>query len=77
MRKISRKGFIKGLSMCAQFGVFGRSVVAKTYQMNSCINLGLIGLGRMGGQHLRNFLRFPGVRVIAVCDVDTTRRKYY
>jgi predicted dehydrogenase len=39
------------------------------------ISLGLIGVGMVGQDHLRGFLREPEVRVVAVCDVDQWRRE--
>ncbi len=39
------------------------------------ITLGFIGVGIMGGGHLRVFLRDPDVQVVAVCDVDRWRRE--
>ncbi len=43
---------------------------------NSRLNLGFIGMGKMNGGHLRNFLSRPEVQITAVCDVDTTRREH-
>jgi predicted dehydrogenase len=39
------------------------------------ITIGSIGLGRMGGGNTRSFLRHEDARVIAVCDVQESRRK--
>ncbi|MBM3852698.1 MAG: Gfo/Idh/MocA family oxidoreductase [Verrucomicrobia bacterium] len=39
------------------------------------ITIGLIGRGLMGAGHLRNLLGRAEVQVIAVCDVDRTRRE--
>jgi predicted dehydrogenase len=38
------------------------------------INLGFIGIGMMGRDHLNSFLGNPAVQVVAVCDVHTVRR---
>ena len=38
------------------------------------IALGLIGLGNMGTAHLKAFLGYRDVQVLAVCDVDRTKR---
>jgi predicted dehydrogenase len=43
---------------------------------NDRITLGFIGVGTQGGGLLNNFLRQPNTRVLAVCDVDTTRREH-
>ena len=41
---------------------------------NDRINLGFIGVGRMGGGHLNSFLKFPDVRIVSICDVRKDRR---
>ncbi len=38
--------------------------------------VGCIGMGKMMGGHLRNLLQRDDVQVVAVCDVDTTRREH-
>jgi predicted dehydrogenase len=38
------------------------------------LTLGFIGVGIQNFGHLRSFLRRPAVEVVAVCDVDSTRR---
>ncbi len=37
--------------------------------------MGLIGRGLMGSGHLRRLAGDPGIQVLAVCDVDATRRE--
>ena len=44
---------------------------------NDRITLGFIGTGTQGGGLLHNFLRHPNTQVVAVCDVDTTRREHH
>src|SRR2546426_5272951 len=44
---------------------------------NDRISLGFIGTGTQGRGLLGNFLRHPDTRVLAVCDVDTTRREHH
>ena len=41
---------------------------------NSLMNVGFIGMGKRAQGLLREFLRQSSVKVVAVCDVDTTRR---
>ena len=43
---------------------------------NEQITLGFIGTGTQGRGLLNGFLRQPDTRVLAVCDVDTTRREH-
>lgn len=40
---------------------------------NDTINLGLIGLGMRTRQLISEFIRIPGVKIIAVCDIDDKR----
>jgi len=44
---------------------------------NDRITLGFIGTGTQGRGLLNNFLNQPGTQVLAVCDVDTTRREHH
>jgi predicted dehydrogenase len=39
------------------------------------ITLGFIGVGKMNREHLQHFLDHSDTQVLAVCDVDTTRRE--
>jgi predicted dehydrogenase len=43
---------------------------------NDRITLGFIGTGTQGRGLLGNFLGQPGTQIVAVCDVDTTRRQH-
>jgi predicted dehydrogenase len=40
------------------------------------IALGMIGIGAMGQGHLRCFVNYPTCQVVAVCDVDRSRRQH-
>ena len=37
------------------------------------VRIGMVGVGLQGGSHLENFLKIPGCRVTAVCDVREER----
>ena len=37
------------------------------------VRIGFVGIGGQGGGHVRNFLRIPGCRITAVCDVRAER----
>src|SRR4051812_24803354 len=39
------------------------------------LTLGCVGMGKQMGGHLRGFVQRDDVEVLAVCDVDTTRRE--
>ena len=42
--------------------------------MSETINVGIIGLGMMGTTHLDVYAKLPGVRVLAVADLDESKR---
>ena len=37
------------------------------------VRIGMVGVGLQGGSHLENFLKIPGCRVTAVCDIREAR----
>ena len=78
--KITRRGFVKGaaLAVVAAPTIVPCSVLGGQQQQapSERITLGFIGVGKMNGYHLSHFLGDPEVRVLAVCDVDTTRREH-
>lgn len=46
---------------------------AQSGSPNEEIAIGIIGCGGMGTNNMTNFLNIPGVRVVAVCDVDSEK----
>ncbi|MBL4886368.1 MAG: Gfo/Idh/MocA family oxidoreductase [Planctomycetaceae bacterium] len=49
---------------------------ANHFAANEKINIGMIGVGKMAyGSHLPHLIKMPEVKVVAVCDVDKTRRE--
>lgn len=75
---ISRRNFMLGttaaMTVPMVFPGAGLST-ANAASANEKIGLGLIGFGKMMGGHLSHFLKVPEVQVVAVCDVDKTRRE--
>ena len=78
MERINRRRFI-GLSAGLAAGGLGGALLAphaRAVGANGDIRLGVIGVGstvKIGGkgkQDIRKFSQFPGVRVVALCDVD-------
>ena len=76
---LSRRGFISGLTASLAMPRFvSRHALGDNNQAaaNEKISLGAIGIGKMMyGYHLAHFLKMPEVQVVAVSDVDTTRRE--
>ena len=77
--RLSRRGFVGGvLAGVAVPTIIPRHVLGdeKNVPASEKIVLGVIGNGKMmSSSHLPHFVRMPEVKVVAVCDVDTTRRE--
>lgn len=67
---ISRRGFL-GTGASALVALAVGRVSAQAGSPNDEIAIGIIGCGGMGYGNMVNFLNIPGVRVVAVCDVDS------
>jgi len=75
--QFSRRSFLKSTLAAGVAPMFLPSHIwsAET-KPNDRIGIGFIGMGKMNDGHLGNFLGTASTQVIAVCDVDTTRREY-
>lgn len=73
----SRRSFLQTAAgaVAAPFILPSRVWSAETAP-NARLNIGFIGMGKMNGGHLGNFLGRENVQVVAVCDVDTNRREH-
>ena len=40
------------------------------------VRIGLVGVGLQGGAHLENFVKIPGCRITAVCDIREERTSW-
>jgi len=75
--RFSRRGFLGATAALSVPMIIPRHVLGdeKNLPANEKVTLGLIGIGKMQyGDHLPHFLKMPEAKVVAVCDVDTTRR---
>jgi len=72
--KITRRCFLKYAPAAAIPFILPSRIWAAETKPNSRPGMGFIGLGKQSHGLLDNFLR-QDVQVVAVCDVDTTRRK--
>jgi predicted dehydrogenase len=75
---ITRRTFIRGSVAAMALPVFvpGSSLGDEKKAASERITLGFIGVGTQNRGHLRYFLGQKDVQVLAVCDVDTTRREH-
>lgn len=75
----SRRSFLKAAlasSVAAPLAVSTARPDVKR-SANDRIQLGFIGVGVMGGGHVRGFLRSPEVQVVAICDVVRERKEHH
>ncbi|MEQ1850574.1 MAG: Gfo/Idh/MocA family oxidoreductase [Chthoniobacteraceae bacterium] len=72
----SRRSFIKTTIAAGVAPMFlpGRIWSAEV-KPNERLSIGLIGMGKMNSGHLNDWLKRADTQVVAVCDVDTTRRE--
>jgi putative N-acetylmannosamine-6-phosphate epimerase len=75
MSGLTRRDFIRSLTAAAAGGGFGLTLRArassKIMGANSDIRLAIVGLRKNGKEHIDLFGKIRGVRIVALCDVDT------
>lgn len=72
----TRRRFLKQASVLALPLILPRRVWSQESAPSRRLTIGCIGMGKMMSGHLGNFLPRDDVQVVAVCDVDTTRREH-
>lgn len=78
-KRVSRRMFVQGVAAAVSAPmIVPRSVLGSPGKPapSERITLGFIGMGLMNRHHLGAFLGNAEVQVLAVCDVDTTRREH-
>ena len=74
---VSRRRFLQGIAAAATPVIVSPAVfgTGKTTPPSERVTVGIIGIGKMAGDyHLPSLLGLADVQVVAVCEVDTTRR---
>ena len=76
-RTITRRNLIRSAAVAAAAPyILPSRVWSQPTAPSKQITLGFIGMGQQNSGLLNGFLSHPNVRVLAVCDVDTTRREH-
>ncbi len=78
--RLSRRDFLKTSAsavLAAPFLLTKAWAAGGQKGPNDRITLGVIGTGTQGRYLMQNFLNHPNTQVVAVCDVDTTRREHH
>lgn len=71
----SRRRFLQQSALLAAPLLLPARVWSQATAPSKRLTLGCIGMGKMMKGHLGNFIQRDDVEVLAVCDVDTTRRE--
>ncbi|MHC4368412.1 MAG: Gfo/Idh/MocA family protein [Planctomycetota bacterium] len=72
---VSRRALLKSAAAAVAAPYFVPSSALGTAAASNRLTMGLIGLGSMGMRHVKGFLQEGDCRIVAVCDVDTGRRR--
>lgn len=70
MSKLTRRDFLKS-SMAASAALVLAAPYSRVRGANDDIRLAIVGTGGQGSNHIKIFEKLPGVRIVAICDVDT------
>jgi predicted dehydrogenase len=73
MHTLDRRGFLKSVSLAAGATVAARftpSAWAQAAGSNEDVRVAVIGFNDKGASHINDLLKRPGVRIVALCDVD-------
>lgn len=81
---MKRRNFVKTSTVIAAGSLAGLTIYScnparkmKVPGPNDTIQLGMIGMGMRGKQLLNEFFRIPGIRIMAISDIDDKRLKTY
>ena len=69
---ITRRTFLETTAAGLTLATLGTRVRAQQAPPSDRIRLGMIGVGNMGSDRLRQFLQHPDVQIAGICDVDRT-----
>jgi predicted dehydrogenase len=69
MSQLSRRSFLKSSITAA--GIAAMGPYSKVRGANNDIRVAVVGFNSMGKSHINAYRKIPGVRIVALCDVDT------
>ncbi len=70
MKRITRRNFMKH-SITAGIGLTMASPFSRVRGANDDVRVAVVGINGRGGSHIKEFSKIDGVRVAALCDVDS------
>jgi predicted dehydrogenase len=71
MRTITRRKFLKSSAVASAVVSFPASSWARIMGANDAIRMAVVGFNGQGRSHINGFSKIEGVRLVALCDVDS------
>jgi predicted dehydrogenase len=72
MTRLTRRSFLRSGAIACAGASLSPSSMARVAGANGDVRIGVVGLNGKGKDHVAGFSAIPGVRVVALCDVDRT-----
>src|SRR4051794_19355727 len=70
---MKRRQFLRQSAAITTAAVFGAPAILRSAAPNSTLQVACIGVGGMGGATMKGVADHPKVKIVALCDVDSTR----
>ena len=71
MDKCTRRTFVRTSLAAAGGMALASRAWSQVRGANDDIRIGIVGVRKKGKEHIQDFRRLSGVRVVAICDADT------
>jgi predicted dehydrogenase len=77
MKAVTRRKFLTtattSIAAAGVSSLLPQSAWAQAKGANDAVRVGIVGIGWKGGDHVKEFMQIPGVRIVALCDADLDR----
>src|SRR4051812_42892750 len=70
MKNLNRRQFIKSSALAAGAAALPARIWSQAPGANGDVRIAVIGFNSRGQEHIDAYLKIPGVRIVALCDVD-------
>src|SRR5438552_198468 len=70
IKPISRRRFLQASTLAVAAGGWSARSWSQVLGANNDVRVAVVGINGQGGAHIPEYRKLPGVRVVALCDVD-------
>ena len=74
MSQLNRRSFIKNTAIATAVAGLSARSFAQSTGANGDLRVAVVGFRSRGMEHIKELQKIKGVRIVALCDVDSTRR---